>query len=243
LEVTRKRGIVVKQATVQKVLVLAVIVLVAYAAFKLGLHEKLSLDYLKSSQTQLAIEYTERPMLVLGLFAGVYVLATALSLPGAAVLTLGAGAVFGFWIGTILVSFASTLGATLACLGSRFLLRDWVQNKFRAQITPVNDGIANEGAFYLFTLRLIPVFPFFVINLILGITSMPIATFFWVSQVGMLAGTMVYVNAGKELSKIESLAGILSPNLILSFAVLGLFPLVAKKVVARLKPRGQISSP
>jgi uncharacterized membrane protein YdjX (TVP38/TMEM64 family) len=228
---------VVNQKKLQKLLVVAAIGVIVFTAYKLGLHEKLSLDYLKSSQSQLATEYANNPALVLGIFAAVYILATALSLPGAAVLTLGAGGLFGFWVGTILVSFASTIGATLACLGSRFLFRDWVQSKFGAQIQPINKGIAEEGAFYLFTLRLIPIFPFFMINLIIGVTPMRISTFFWVSQIGMLAGTMVYVNAGKELSKIDSLGGILSPNLILSFVILGLFPIAMKKIVTKIQAR------
>ena len=210
---------------------------IAATAYKLGLLEKLNLEYIKSSQNQISSQYGENPALVLVVFAGVYIIATALSLPGAAVLTLAAGGLFGFWVGTVLVSIASTIGATLACLGSRFLFRDWVQSKFGSQIEPINKGIAEEGAFYLFTLRLIPIFPFFMINLVLGITAMPILTFFWVSQLGMLEGTMVFVNAGKELAKIDSLAGILSPNLILSFVILGLFPLAAKKLVARIKAR------
>ena len=156
---------------------------------------------------------------------------TALSLPGAAVLTLAGGALFGLWVGIIVVSFASTIGATLACFVSRFILRDWVQNKFGDKLRTINRGIENEGAFYLFTMRLIPAFPFFVINLVMGLTKMPLFTFYWVSQIGMLAGTIVYINAGKELAKIDSLSGILSPGLIISFVILGLFPIMVKKVM------------
>ena len=132
----------------------------------------------------------------------------------------------------IIVSFASSIGATLACIVSRFILRDWVQAKFGNRLKTVNDGIEKEGAFYLFTLRLIPIFPFWLINLLMGLTKMPLRRFYWVSQVGMLPATIVYVNAGKELAKIESLSGILSPGLIISFAALGIFPLVAKKILS-----------
>jgi uncharacterized membrane protein YdjX (TVP38/TMEM64 family) len=152
-------------------------------------------------------------------------------------MTLAGGALFGLWIGTIVVSFASAAGATLACLISRFVLRDWVQHKVGDKLNTVNEGIEKEGSFYLFTLRLIPVFPFWLINLIMGLTKMPLRTFYWVSQVGMLPGTIVYVNAGRELAKINSLSGILSPGLILSFVLLGLFPIAAKKLVSFYKSK------
>jgi uncharacterized membrane protein YdjX (TVP38/TMEM64 family) len=158
-------------------------------------------------------------------------------LPGAAVLTLAGGALFGLWTGVLAVSFASTIGATLACFVSRFLLRDWVQGKLGSKLSTVNDGIEKEGAFYLFTMRLIPAFPFFMINLLMGLTKMPLRTFYWVSQLGMLPGTMVYINAGKELAKIDSLSGILSPGLIFSFVLLGLFPISVKKLMAWYKSR------
>jgi uncharacterized membrane protein YdjX (TVP38/TMEM64 family) len=164
-----------------------------------------------------------------------YVLMAALSLPGATVMGLAGGAVFGFWVGTAAVSFASTIGATLAFLMSRYLLRDAVQSRFGDRLAAVNEGVAREGAWYLFTLRLIPVFPFFVINLVMGLTPMPARTFYWVSQLGMLGGTMVYVNAGRELGRLESLSGILSPSMLLAFALLGLFPLAVKRVVARVR--------
>ena len=146
-------------------------------------------------------------------------------------MTLAGGAMFGFWTGFVVVSFASTIGATLACFVARFLLRDWVQNKFGEKLTAINRGIEKEGAFYLFSLRLVPIFPFFVINLVMGLTTMKLLTFYWVSQLGMLPGTMVFVNAGKELGKIESLSGILSPGVIISFAILGLFPITVKKLL------------
>ena len=168
---------------------------------------------------------------------GIYIAVTALSLPGAAVLTLAGGALFGLGVGTVAVSFASTIGATLACLVSRFLLREWVQNKFGDKLMTINNGIEKEGAFYLFSLRLVPIFPFFVINLLMGLTRMKLFTFFWVSQIGMFAGTIVYVNAGKELAKIDSLSGIMSPGVLISFVVLGLFPITVKKLLAFYKTK------
>jgi uncharacterized membrane protein YdjX (TVP38/TMEM64 family) len=162
------------------------------------------------------------PILAALLFLLVYVVATALSLPGAALLTLVAGAVFGLLWGTVLVSIASTIGATLAFLMARFLMRDWVQGRFGEKIRTMNQRIEKDGAFYLFTLRLVPVFPFFVINLAMGLTPIRTWTFFWVSQVGMLAGTLVYVNAGTQLAQIDSLQGILSPALLASFAEMAL---------------------
>jgi len=161
----------------------------------------------------------------------IYVLATSLSLPGAVVLTIAGGTLFGLVTGTVVVSFASTLGATLACVVSRYLLRDWVEEKFSDKIGKINEGIKQEGAFYLFTLRLIPVFPFWLINLLMGVTKMPLGTFSWISQIGMLPATVVYVNAGKELAKVDSLKGILSPKLLVSFALLGIFPLAAKRII------------
>ncbi len=197
----------------------------------LGLGQYLTLEYLKESQTRFQELYSANRLLVISSYMGIYILVTALSLPGAAVMTLAGGGLFGFVTGSIVVSFASTIGATLACIVSRFLLQDWVQSRFADRLESINKGIENEGAFYLFTLRLIPVFPFFVINLTMGLTRMPILTYFWVSQLGMLPGTFVFVNAGKELAKIESLSGILSPGLIASFVILGLFPITVKKLM------------
>ncbi len=204
-----------------------VLVIVAFRYFDLG--QYLSLDYLKASQAKFNDLYQSHQFLVIAAYMGIYIAVTALSLPGAAVLTLASGAMFGLIVGTVVVSFASTIGATLACFVSRYLLRDWVQGKFGDKLGAINAGIEKEGAFYLFTLRLVPIFPFFVINLVMGLTRMRLSTFFWVSQIGMLAGTIVYVNAGKELAKIDSLAGILSPGVLISFALLGLFPITAKK--------------
>ena len=152
-------------------------------------------------------------------------------------MTLAGGGMFGLVTGTIVVSISSTIGATLACVVSRFLLRDWVQNKFGDRLGSINEGIDKEGAFYLFSLRLIPLFPFFVINLLMGLTNMPIRTYFWVSQLGMLPATIVYVNAGQQLAKIDSLSGIASPSLIISFAILGLFPITVKKLMSLYRSR------
>ena len=211
-------------------IVLGVVALIV--VFKiLGLERYFSLSYLKTSQESFATLYSQNQAIVIGVYMLIYIVVTALSLPGAAVLTLAGGALFGFVVGTVVVSFASTIGATLACLVSRFLFREWVQKKFGDKLQSINKGIQDEGAFYLFTLRLIPLFPFFVINLVMGLTKMSLVTFYWVSQVGMLAGTMVYINAGKELAKIDSLSGILSPSLLISFAVLGLFPITVKKLM------------
>jgi len=221
----------------QKILIGFVLLsaVVAFRVFDLG--QYLTLSYIKASQERFALLYSEHRLMVILVYGLIYVLATSLSLPGAAVLSLAGGALFGLWTGTLTVSFASSIGATLACIVSRFILRDWVQTKFGDRLKTVNDGIEKEGAFYLFTLRLIPIFPFWLINLVMGLTKMPLLRFYWVSQVGMLPGTIVYVNAGKELAKIESLSGILSPGLIISFAVLSIFPITAKKIISLYKKK------
>ena len=216
---------------IKKIVLLVAGIVLAAIFFALDLQQYLSLDYLKESQARFADLYHAKPAMVLGSYMAIYILVTALSLPGAAILTLAGGALFGLVTGLVVVSFASSIGATLACFVARFVLRDWVQDKFGDKLTTINEGIAREGAFYLFTLRLIPVFPFFVINLLMGLTKMSLFTFYWVSQLGMLAGTAVFVNAGKELAKIDSLSGILSPGLIGSFVILGLFPLAVKKLL------------
>jgi uncharacterized membrane protein YdjX (TVP38/TMEM64 family) len=208
------------------------------AIFKvLGIEQYFTLSYVKESQAKLAVLYADHRLMAISAYIVIYILVTSLSLPGAAIMTLAGGALFGLLIGTIVVSFASTIGATLACFVSRFVLRDWVQERFGDKLKVVNEGIAREGSFYLFTLRLIPIFPFWLINLVMGLTKMPLRTFYWVSQVGMLAGTIVYVNAGKELAKINSISGILSPGLILSFVLLGLFPIATKKLLSLYKSK------
>ena len=220
-----------------KALLLLVLVAAVAGYFFFDLGRFFSLDYIKSAQADVAALYAARPLWVVAVFFAVYVAVTALSFPGAALLTLLAGAVFGLWVGTLVVSFASSIGALLAMLASRYLLRDSVKGRFGARLADIDKGIEREGAFYLFTLRLVPVFPFFVINLLMGLTKMKAATFYWVSQLGMLAGTLVYVNAGTQLARIESLKGILSPGLLLSFVLLGLFPLLAKKLIDAVKAR------
>ncbi len=201
------------------------------------LDQHLTLQGIKEAQGQLENWRQRAPLLAdLGFFL-VYIAVTALSLPGAAVLTLAAGAIFGLISGMIIVSFASTIGATLAFLASRFILRDYVQNRFGDRLQTLNRGIEQEGGFYLFTLRLVPIFPFFLINLLMGLTPIRTSTFYWISQVGMLAGTLVYVNTGTQLAAINTTSDILSPTLLVSFAALGLFPLAARKVIDRLKKR------
>jgi uncharacterized membrane protein YdjX (TVP38/TMEM64 family) len=221
----------------KKIVILLVIAGLIIAVKVFGLDRYLTLSYLKESLDLLKSLYANHSLMVITGYFLIYVITTALSLPGASPLGIAGGALFGFWTATIVVSFASTIGATLACLVSRFLLRDWIQNKFGDRVKKVNEGIEKEGAFYLFTLRLIPVFPFWLINLAMGLTKMSLVKFYWVSQIGMLPGTMVFVNAGKELAKIESIRGILSPGLIISFALIGIFPIVVKKLVALYRSR------
>jgi uncharacterized membrane protein YdjX (TVP38/TMEM64 family) len=199
--------------------------------FYFDLHQLLTLDNLKSQQESIISYRNNHPVLATAIYALAYIAVTGLSLPGATILTLAGGAVFGLLWGTLIVSFASTIGATLAFLAARFLFRDVVNARFGLQLKEIDTGIARDGAFYLFTLRLVPLIPFFVINLVMGLTVLKTRTFYWVSQVGMLAGTLVYVNAGTQLAKIESLSGILSPALVGSFAILGIFPFIAKKIV------------
>lgn len=197
----------------------------------------LTLDFLKSQQSAIEAYRSTHPLAAAAAYFLVYVVVTALSLPGAALLTLAGGAIFGLGWGLLIVSFASTIGATLAFLVARLLLGDWVAERFGGRLETINAGIAREGAFYLFTLRLVPAVPFFVINLVFGLTPMRVVTFYWVSQLGMLAGTVVYVNAGTQLAGIESLSGILSPTLLASFALLGVFPLIAKRAVEAVRGR------
>jgi uncharacterized membrane protein YdjX (TVP38/TMEM64 family) len=226
-----------KKAVVKKVGVVVAVIGLLAAVRLLHLDEYLTLSHLKESKAQLASLQLRHPVGVMAVYAATYVAVTALSLPGAAVMTLAAGALFGLITGTAVVSFASTLGATLAFLISRSLLRDWVQDRFGQRLVTIHKGMEKEGAFYLFTLRLIPVFPFFVINLVMGLTRIPVFTYFWVSQVGMLPATIVYVNAGRELSRIESLSGVLSPRLIFAFVLLGLLPIAAKRLMALYRSR------
>ena len=210
---------------------------VAFLAFDLG--HWLSFEYLQSQRATLVGYRDAHPLLCTALFFALYVVATGLSLPGATVLTLAAGAIFGLLWATLLVSFASSLGATLAFLTARYLVRDPIRSRYGSRLQAIDAGIARDGAFYLFTLRLVPLFPFFVINLLLGLTAMRTRIFYWVSQLGMLPATLVYVNAGTQLGHLSSPAGILSPRLLGAFALLGLFPLLARTLVARIRARRQ----
>ena len=219
-----------KKAVLALVLIGAI---AAYFIFDLG--QYLSLENFKASQAEIVAAKDANPALYIAGFFLLYVAVTGLSIPGAAIMSLVAGALFGVVLGTLIVSFASTMGATLAFLSSRYLLRDWVQGKFGERLRAVDDGLEKDGAFYLFTLRLIPVFPFFVINLLMGLTRIKTGTFFWVSQIGMLPATIVFVNAGTQISRIESTAGLLSPTLIASFVALAFFPWAAKGIVAVVK--------
>ena len=221
-----------------KKLILLVMIAAAVAAFfYFDLGSYFSLEYFKTQQADFAASYDANPWLFLGGFFIVYVAVTALSLPGAAILTMVAGALFGLLTGLIIVSFASTIGATLAFLSSRFLLRDWVQGKFGDRLNGLNEGLERDGAFYLFTLRLIPAIPFFVINLVMGLTKIRVGTFYWVSQIGMLAGTAVFVNAGTQLAQIESASDLLTPALVGSFIALAIFPWIARAIIGAIKRR------
>lgn len=216
-------------------LILLALAIGAFVALDLG--RFLSFEQLKASQVGFAQLHAQQPLMVAAVYFVVYVLATALSIPGAVIITLAGGAIFGLWQGLLLVSFASSIGATLAFLASRFVLREWVEARFGQRLVDINKGVDKEGAFYLFTLRLIPVVPFFLINLLMGLTRMKTGTFYVASQSGMLAGTAVYVNAGTQLAQLESVQGILSPALLGSFVLLGIFPLLARRVVGAIQKR------
>ena len=220
-----------------KLILIATIVVLIVAFFVFDLQRFLTLEYLKDRQQAFADFYAANRLLTIAIYFILYVVVTALSLPGAAVMTLAGGGLLGFWTALVTVSFASTLGATLAFLASRFLLRDWVQGKFGDKLKAINEGVEREGSFYLFTLRLVPLFPFFVINLVMGLTPMRAGAYYLVSQIGMLPGTAVYVNAGTQLGQIESAAGILSPGILISFVLLGIFPLIAKRIIDIVKSR------
>lgn len=221
----------------KKILILVTAALLIFGFFALGLNRYLTLEGMKASLGQFEALRAASPVAVGLAFFGVYVLTTALSLPGAVILTLAAGALFGLSVGVVLVSFASSVGATLAFLASRYVLRDAVERRFGERLKAINEGMAKDGVMYLFTLRLVPLFPFFLVNLLMGLTPIRTLSYYWVSQVGMLAGTLVYVNAGTQLAQITSLSGIVSPELLLSFALLGIFPMLAKKFLGWLQGR------
>ena len=221
----------------KKIFLIAAIALILVLFFHFELGQYLTLDYIKSQQAQIDQYYRQNTALTIAGFFLIYIGVTAASLPGATILTLAAGAIFGLLNGLIIVSFASSIGASLAFLVSRYLFRETIQQRFGNSLKSINRGIARDGAFYLFALRLVPAFPFFVINLVMGLTPIKLKTFYWVSQVGMLAGTAVYVNAGTQLSQIESASGILSFDLIISFVLLALLPFIGRKIVSIINLR------
>lgn len=221
----------------KKIIIFLLVALAIFAFIFFDVGAMLTLENLKDQQQAIDARYQASPLLVILVFFLIYVAATALSIPGAAILTLAAGAIFGLVIGTVIVSFASTIGATLAFLGSRYLFRDWVQARFGARLKALNEGMQRDGAFYLFSLRLVPVFPFFLVNLLMGLTPIRTWTYFWVSQLGMLLGTIVYVNAGTQIARIDAVSDILSPGLLGSFAVLALTPWIGKWIIGFVKRR------
>jgi uncharacterized membrane protein YdjX (TVP38/TMEM64 family) len=225
-----------------KKIILGVIFVSLIILLGVNFGQYLTLENAKAQQAELAAIISENFVVAAASYFIAYVAITAFSIPGAAVVTLLGAALFGFWTSLILVSFASTIGATLAFLSSRYLLRDWVQAKFGDKLNAINQGVERDGAFYLFSLRLIPVFPFFLINLLMGLTPIATARFYLVSQLGMLPGTAVYLNAGTQLAQIDSLSGIVSPTVLASFALLGLFPVIAKWVMAKIRTEPSASN-
>ena len=216
-------------------LLLIVLVGLVGGFFSFNLQHFFSLEILQTQHAAMSDYYHAHPVKAMLGYAAFYIVVAGLSLPGATIMTLAGGAVFGLAWGMVLVSLASTIGATVAMLASRYVFRDAVASRFGRHLQAIDDGIARDGWLYLFTLRLVPVFPYFMVNLAMGLTKLPVLTFFWVSQLGMVAATFVYVNAGTQLAKIDSLSGILSPELLLSFSLLGIFPWLAKRVVAIIK--------
>ena len=222
---------------IKKIILAISIIIVMILIFLFDLHNYLTLENLKSSKEKLNFYYQENPLLVLVTYFGIYLASAAFSIPGALILSLAGGALFGLTLGTLVVSFASTIGATIAMLISRYLLGDFVKKRFALQMMKINSGMLKEGAFYLFTLRLLPAVPFFAINLAMGLTRLKTLTFFWVSQLGMLPATLVYVNAGSELGEIQVMDDILSPSLIISFVLLGIFPLLIKTILTTIQAK------
>lgn len=221
----------------QQWIMLGVIAALIAAFFVFDLHQILTLENFQRHRNTVVDFYQQNTLVTILLFAACYVAVTGLSLPGAGIMTIVAGAIFDLLVGVVIVSFASTIGASIAFLLARHLFRDIVQRKFTNALQPINQGIEREGAFYLFALRLVPAFPFFAINVAMALTPIRLWTFYWVSQIGMLAGTFVYVNAGQQVGQLDSLSGILSPMLIGSFVLLGIFPLVAKKTLELVKKK------
>ena len=221
----------------KRIFILIVLALVVAAWFSFDLGSYLQLEVLKQRIGDLRQWRAENPVLAATIYFIAYIAVTAVSLPGAGIMTLAGGALFGFWTAMVLVSFASSIGATLAFLVSRTLLRDWVQARFARQLRTVNSGFAKDGPFYLFSLRLVPIFPFFLINLLMGLLPISALRFYWVSQLGMLPATAAFVNAGRELGQLENLSGIISPGLLFSFLILAVFPFIARALLDALKRR------
>ena len=219
-----------------KKMILGLILVATILFLGVNFGQYLTLENAKAQQEALNSFIDQNFIYAAATYFFAYIAITAFSIPGAAVVTLLGAALFGFWTSLLLVSFASTIGATIAFLSSRYLLREWVQSKFGSKLNAINQGVEKDGAFYLFSLRLIPVFPFFLINLLMGLTPMTIARFYLTSQIGMLPGTAVYLNAGTQLATIDSLSGIVSPTVLASFALLGLFPIIAKWVMNKVRP-------
>ncbi|MED5503110.1 MAG: TVP38/TMEM64 family protein [Pseudomonadota bacterium] len=219
-----------------KKLILGLILVATILFLGINFGQYLTLENAKAQQEALNSFIDQNFIYAAATYFFAYIAITAFSIPGAAVVTLLGAALFGFWTSLLLVSFASTIGATIAFLSSRYLLREWVQSKFGSKLSAINQGVEKDGAFYLFSLRLIPVFPFFLINLLMGLTPMTIARFYLTSQIGMLPGTAVYLNAGTQLATIDSLSAIVSPTVLASFALLGLFPIIAKWVMNKVRP-------
>lgn len=220
--------------TTKKIIILVLILTVFAAFYVFDLGQYFNLDYFNTQKQALFDYYAANPLRTCLIYLAIYILAAGFSLPGAGSgLTLAGGAIFGFWLGTLLVSFASTIGATIAFLMSRTLLHDWVQGRFGEHLEAINKGVEEDGAFYLFSIRLIPAFPYFLVNMLMGLTPIKTGVFFVVSQLGMLAGTMVFVNAGVQLANIDSVGSVFSPTLIASFVLLAAFPFIVKAIMGR----------
>lgn len=220
-----------------KILLISTIVVLVAIFFSFDLGEYFTLDFFKSKQTLIESHFIANPVKTGLIYLCIYIIVTGLSLPGAAIMTLTGGAIFGLIWGSILVSFASSIGATIAFMASRFLFQNAIQERFSGNLKAINDGMGKDGAFYLFTLRLVPIFPYFIINLVMGLTPIRTFTFYFITQLGMLPATIVFVNAGTQIAKIKQASDILSPELIASFVLLGIFPLLAKKLLAFIKTR------
>lgn len=227
---------IIKEHKIKVILAIVILSLIALF-FAFNLQQYLQLDFLKEQQQAIADYYELHPIGFPLLFFLTYVLVAALSIPGATIFTLASGALFGLGAGTLFVSFASAIGATFAFLISRFLLKSLIHDRHKDKLAVIDKGIERDGGYYLFTIRLVPVFPYFLVNLIMGITTIRTWTFYWVSQLGMLPATVVYVNAGKQLGELDSLSGILSPDLVFAFILLGVFPLATKTIIKWIDAR------